>query len=805
MARLPMVSAYVSALRLSYATATNQMLDQGSDKAHHGRMRPKLRQLFYGIIICTIVLALLGSLHILEDRNLTDRTQERLYKSGIIHFSDIKWRQRTRSHLKNKTKSVSFFSGECRRPRLDLHNDANKNAYKSLPPLRCEGASLFYVSSQTLLVNRSVLGDRQLQSCEFSGIERFSDDGYTMTEIVTLTEEPFALRIFHDFVHIGCFLNKESDSQNLLQSQKLTTQENSFHTEPNNQNSKQDKYSKHSKTASNGFLSFDEQRTNSSNVSLGTNVSVGTSIVNSFEKLSYEQTTLPDRLDPVDEYEYYQYGTGSDYEIFPDFEQFLVQISPTKRGLKQIHKFQRREKSLNVLVFAIDSMSHLSYQRKLPKTYHFLKHVLEAAIMDGYNIVGDAAIAAMLPLLTGKTLLELPEARIGDFPDSSYVDRYPLVWKKFRKRGYVTMLAEDEPNLGMFNLRLKGFNAIPTDHYMRPFWQAVWGSMLRERSEGLCTGDTPHHKYLLDYTRDFFIKYRNVSKFSLTFSTELTHDTNDPAEYCDEDLVDFLKFLKEHQFLDNTVLITMADHGSRYNKVRRTVQGKLEERLPFMSLVFPKWFHEEYPHLIRNLYNNIAKITTPFDIHETLLDILNISRTEEPLDVWSRGMSLLRNIPINRTCESAQIPVHWCACLEKEDVDTHSPHVRAAALHTIHHINNMTLPLRKFCARLKLKEILTANRVVPNDKVLKFKTTKEEVPQFYNDSTIDVSVFQVTIETAPNDGMYEVTVQVYYTNSTYTVTDISRISRYGDQPKCVKDKYPELMPYCYCLNTDSDR
>ena len=47
-------------------------------------------------------------------------------------------------------------------------------------------------------------------------------------------------------------------------------------------------------------------------------------------------------------------------------------------------------------------MSHLSYQRKLPLTYAYLRDTLKAVILDGYNIVGDATTAALIPITTGK-------------------------------------------------------------------------------------------------------------------------------------------------------------------------------------------------------------------------------------------------------------------------------------------------------------------------------------------------------------------------------------------------------------------
>ena len=59
---------------------------------------------------------------------------------------------------------------------------------------------------------------------------------------------------------------------------------------------------------------------------------------------------------------------------------------------------------MNVVMFALDSMSHLAYQRKMPKTYQYIKNKLGAVILNSYNIVGDATTAAIIPMLTGKMI-----------------------------------------------------------------------------------------------------------------------------------------------------------------------------------------------------------------------------------------------------------------------------------------------------------------------------------------------------------------------------------------------------------------
>ncbi|KAK7466791.1 hypothetical protein BaRGS_00037107 [Batillaria attramentaria] len=448
----------------------------------------------------------------------------------------------------------------------------------------------------------------------------------------------------------------------------------------------------------------------------------------------------------------------------------------------------------------------------MPMTYRFLKEELEAAILHGYNIVGDATTAALIPMFTGRTEMELPEVRQSEF-DAGTVDEYPLVWKLFQQQGYTTLYAEDEPTVGTFNLRFNGFHKQPTDHYMRHFWQALWESDLRKDSQRYCTGNVPHHKFMLRYVEDFFLQYRNISRFAFGFHGELTHWDNNPADYLDADLANVLRRLRRNGVLEDTVLIIMGDHGARYSKVRYTVQGKLEERLPMMSFVFPEKFRKTYPHLWSNLKTNTERLSTPFDIYETLLDILNISRTRAKPNTFSRGISLLREIPVNRTCKQAGIGMHWCGCLHQVAVDTSETFVKPAAAELVSHINLLTTPLRDQCAELHLKTVHSVFLVMPNEQVLKYlrsKDSDQRVANFSKAADPDVVHYQVQIETEPCGGLFEATVMADFRSEEYqySVTPgISRINMYGDQPKCIQNRHPSMRKFCCCrsfLNSTRD-
>jgi hypothetical protein len=90
-------------------------------------------------------------------------------------------------------------------------------------------------------------------------------------------------------------------------------------------------------------------------------------------------------------------------ESLVDFDQFLVQVHPQEDVYKRASGLQNLDQ-MNVMIIVLDSMSHMSFRRKLPKTYSYLKRNLAATIMNGYNIVGDATLSSLIPLLTGKLL-----------------------------------------------------------------------------------------------------------------------------------------------------------------------------------------------------------------------------------------------------------------------------------------------------------------------------------------------------------------------------------------------------------------
>lgn len=473
------------------------------------------------------------------------------------------------------------------------------------------------------------------------------------------------------------------------------------------------------------------------------------------------------------------------------------------RKSSKIIKRKRQVNDLNVLMLGFDSLSRNAFMRKLPKSYEYLKNNLKADVLEGYNIIGDGTPQALIPLLTGYTELELPETRKRKL-SAVHVDAYPMIWKKFKEAGYLTAFNEDQPNIGTFTYRLKGFDRQPTDHYMRTYFLAIENELMNYKK--LCVGSRPKHQVMLDYTKDFVQMYNGTSpSFAFSFHAELSHDSVNLIGVADDDVKNWLQDLKASGLLDNTILIMMSDHGNRFAEIRDTLQGKLEERLPFFSFVFPKKFKQKFPMLYRKFQQNVKRLTTPFDLHATLEDILSLQiEGVTKKSASSRAISLFRRIPERRSCADAYIEPHWCSCLAWQTLnDTSSNIVQRAAKAVIDEINKLTHGYRESCYLLRLNEVKWAAILAPQENLLHFKSSSD-VDGFEADlsaqTKVDHGMYQLKIVTSPSYGIYEATV-FHDTNSNefhVKVSDISRINVYGGQARCIYSENPELRKFCYC-------
>ncbi|GFY52066.1 uncharacterized protein TNIN_290791 [Trichonephila inaurata madagascariensis] len=482
----------------------------------------------------------------------------------------------------------------------------------------------------------------------------------------------------------------------------------------------------------------------------------------------------------------------------PFYTNVHCHIFPKKDRLKPTS-----DSMYNVLIIGIDSLSRLSFIRHLPKTYKFLIKNLNAFVFRGMTKVGDNTFPNLGAILTGKSVFgnELPKI---ENPTGTY-DEWPCVWKNFSKSGYATLFAEDRPDIGLFNYLRGGFKDQPTDHYMRPFWLAVQTSKLHRLSSNLCFGRIPKHLLQLKYTKDFIKKYSSVKQpfFSFTFFVELSHDYVNQVASADGDLESWLKDLLHSGFLNRTFLFFLSDHGHRFDAMRATLVGRIEERMPFLALVIPKTILSSEKKVVDNLRINQGRLTTPYDIYFTVIDILKLSKSDLSFgsETIAVGTSLFRFISPNRTCSSAGIPDHYCVCETERQLTVSDPRSQKAANTLVASINEQLRSQTNFCSELTLIEILRADLIVPRREVV--VNSRLYFGKQIEDGAAAgmITKLRVIVRTAPGLALFEGTLLSRDDDEHMSVLgDISRINLYGTQSSCIQD--PILKKYCYCVNAN---
>ncbi|XP_076647392.1 uncharacterized protein LOC143355987 isoform X3 [Halictus rubicundus] len=475
--------------------------------------------------------------------------------------------------------------------------------------------------------------------------------------------------------------------------------------------------------------------------------------------------------------------------IYKDYHAFLPRFRSIENKYDGSKAANAKSEYLSLLILGLDSVSRINFHRMMPKTVGALEK-LGAVEMLGYTKVADNTYPNLVPVLSG-----LSEGELHDLcwqtKDKTF-DECPFIWKNFSAAGYRTIFGEDACGMTTFNYLKPGFRVQPTDYYWRPFCIASEKDIgnTHKLNANLCVGTRKTFDNLLHYSRKTATQFAKDPYFGLFWEASLTHDFFNYPQLGDDSYHDFISYLSNERLLNRTALIVMSDHGMRWGEFRETYQGRMEDSLPFVFIVLPSWWRDKYQIAWANLRKNARSLTTAFDLHETLMDLLQLKNVEEPtlknryrvlssIERLPRGISWFLPIPDYRTCTMAGIASHWCMCHSSNDVPLDDKKLRDKALFLVAELNQM---LKKFvqCATLKLKEIRAA-------KAWRDKNDKSDL--------ID---YTITIQTVPGDAIFEGTVRDRGKNSSNKlVGSVSRLNAYGKQSACVDEFNMRL--YCYCL------
>lgn len=433
---------------------------------------------------------------------------------------------------------------------------------------------------------------------------------------------------------------------------------------------------------------------------------------------------------------------------------------------------------LNVLILGMDSVSRLNFNRHLVKTGQYVRETLKAYELFGYNKVGLNSYPNQTPLLTG-----LSGDEATKICGKSFYDDLVFLWDLYREKGYRTVFYEEQPKYGLYTYNAKGLKHSPTDYYMRHAIMAIDASKLKKNS--YCLGPKPPIDYYLDYTLNLIDTFGARPFFAYVWMSELAHDHLNMAGHSDEPFREALEKLHDSGVLNKTVLVFISDHGIRFGSLRQTYIGRFEDSLPYGFLVFPDWFLRQHPDFAAALKVNQRRLATHFDVHATLLQLVNATL---PKTVTKHGQSLFYELPENRTCESASVPSQFCTCVETEQFPVKHPLSTKIARFVLATVNALMMKeLKGSCEEWKLKEVLGIRFYPSDDSAANSKG-----------NTTDSS-YWVKLSAIPRDALFEATVKhsVDWKVSSFSlVQQADRLDWYSSHSKCARGN--RLEKYCYC-------
>ncbi|KPU74217.1 uncharacterized protein Dana_GF22679, isoform B [Drosophila ananassae] len=421
----------------------------------------------------------------------------------------------------------------------------------------------------------------------------------------------------------------------------------------------------------------------------------------------------------------------------------------------------------NVFIFGIDSMSRMNFRRMMPLTTEFVSQPGWFE-MEGYNKVADNTLPNLIAILTGRNPMRW--RRRCDLRTKGCMDSMTFLWNFFHNAGYLTAYAEDMSTFSIFNYMKWGFIRKPVDFYLRPFM------IIAEN--------------ILKTLIQRFVHENPKPLFGLFWTSSFTHDDFRGGHNLDGLFVDYLKEFEEYGLFNNSVVILMSDHGSRFGLLAQHYTGFLEERLPMLHIYLPPWYRERYPSVVEALEVNKNRLCSNYDLHLGIRQLLEQVRPgltfPEPC---VNCKSILRPLPVNRSCEDALIPRHWCTCQPFVQVEN-SEFVQSLTRMVVYRMNKFLhkLNLEEHCQRLRLNQVLRA------EKELHFDDLGNGIAPPHN-----INTYRLVFSTLPNNGLFRATVHTISQEVEVTVDmeSISRLNSYGNESYCAQDAMAKKICFCY--------
>lgn len=362
------------------------------------------------------------------------------------------------------------------------------------------------------------------------------------------------------------------------------------------------------------------------------------------------------------------YGNFSEkVEVHLDFQQTPAQVvinvkrNETLAQQRNEIKSEEDPHSPNILMMFIDSVSRNNVRLKLPKLYSYLEKFYESDSSIPYESfqflkfhgLGPTTNPNLVPMFAGVNFRETDR---GD----------PLI-KHFKEKGFVTGTVFNECTRELLNFyeNSEGFGWEGPDHelnslfcdpnYLNPenrftLWNGAYSPRIK------CLYEQPTFSYVVNYTNQFWEKYKGEKKFFKAGNINAHEGTDEVIKYDDDIYVKFFEEFEQKGNFENTLVIVFSDHDSSQPFLRNS-DHVYELYLPFLTIILPKKM-KNFEQVKREMKFYENRLVTPFDVEKTLLG--NIGKKSE---FNMKGRDLFDPSDLKeRTCSDFSISDEECRC-----------------------------------------------------------------------------------------------------------------------------------------------
>jgi hypothetical protein len=325
----------------------------------------------------------------------------------------------------------------------------------------------------------------------------------------------------------------------------------------------------------------------------------------------------------------------------------------------------------NILFVYVDSISRPHFLRKMKKTSTWIENYLKSN-----NEANSSHVAYQFMKYHAFIFFTQLNIQPMFYGQSMYNKNGTTLIRHLKKNGFITGHSNNICSRELYdledgyidNLEYEDFDheniALFCDpnffNLENPFTPYMGPYSIKKR----CLYGRNTFEYVLEYGEKFWETYIDERKFLRVAFQDAHEGTGEVAKYLDEELFTFLDKFEKRGWLNDTAIFFVSDHGNNmigFYNIYNCEDFIMEKTLASLFLLMPK--EKVTTQFNTTLTNNQQVMVTPYDIHNTLLNLINMGDENE---YYSKlGKSLFEPISgLSRDCETYKLDMSdlWCRC-----------------------------------------------------------------------------------------------------------------------------------------------